>query len=224
MQPMMSLETFRTLSEDQKSDEIMKLLPLITPFTDNFSNLKTAIATALVRLGELEERQHQRSYVVAEEETFFGEAANSVHSESSLAQYPHLPHHQPSVPDTFIIIKSKQMNRRVSLNVGGVRHEVMWRMLEQIPHSRLGKLAKATTHEDIMVICADYSLVDNEYFFDRHPRSFNSILNFYRTGKLHVQDEMCVLAFRDDLEFWGVDEAYLESCCQVHSMQYASQF
>ena len=37
-------------------------------------------------------------------------------------------------PDPFIIQKSRQLNKRVTLNVGGVRHDVLWKMLEQVKH------------------------------------------------------------------------------------------
>ena len=53
---------------------------------------------------------------------------------------------------------------------------------------RLGKLARAKTHESILELVEAYSLEKNEVYFDRDPHMFPSILNFYRKAYLFGYD------------------------------------
>ena len=55
----------------------------------------------------------------------------------------------------------------------------------------------------------------NEYFFNRNPTCFNSILDIYRMGKLHCNKTSCALSYLDDIEYWGFNELFLDPCCAI---------
>jgi len=124
------------------------------------------------------------------------------------------------------LVVGASFSRRIVLNVGGVRHEIPWRTLARLPRTRLGRLVACRSHAELESVCDDFDLSPPtpEFFFDRHPRSFCSVVDFHRTGKLHMVDETaCVLAFSDDLAYWAVDELYMEPCCQQRYQQRKEQ-
>ena len=131
-------------------------------------------------------------------------------------------------PSPAAIASAFSSSRRVGLNVGGSRHEVMWRTLQRLPRTRLGRLETCRTHADLLSLCDDYTLPEKqadgrwslvEFYFERHTRSFALLLDLYRTGRLHVDDEICVMSFRDELEYWGIDQLYIEPCCEARFHQ-----
>ncbi|XP_038074667.1 potassium voltage-gated channel protein Shaw-like [Patiria miniata] len=99
-------------------------------------------------------------------------------------------------------------DNKVRINVGGVRHETYKSTLKNIPDTRLAWLAQSTATNS-----TDYDPVTGEFFFDRHPRMFDAVLNYYRIGKLHAPRDVCGPAFEEELQFWGIDEKQIEACC-----------
>ncbi|CAG5927935.1 unnamed protein product [Menidia menidia] len=102
---------------------------------------------------------------------------------------------------------------QVHLNVGGVRHEVAPDMLLRFPHTRLARLLRCQSEAAILELCDDYVPAEKEYYFDRNPRIFLCVLNFYHTGRIHMMEEFCVFSFSQEIEYWGIQELHLSSCC-----------
>uniref|UniRef100_A0A673KUG4 Potassium voltage-gated channel, subfamily G, member 2 n=1 Tax=Sinocyclocheilus rhinocerous TaxID=307959 RepID=A0A673KUG4_9TELE len=105
------------------------------------------------------------------------------------------------------------VDRTAIINVGGIRYSIPWSTLEEFPLTRLGKLRSCSNAEEILDLCDDYDAHCNEFFFDRSPSAFRSIVTFLAAGKLRLLREMCALSFQEELLYWGVEEASLEWCC-----------
>ena len=63
---------------------------------------------------------------------------------------------------------------KITLNVGGVAHETLLSTLAKMPGTRLSELVVQHVRSDQTV---------NEYYFNRHPRVFNTVIDYYRSGK-----------------------------------------
>lgn len=114
-------------------------------------------------------------------------------------------------PKTSIVHKLSSVSRRnenrICINVGGTKFETYKTTLKAIPDTRLSWLSENRS------LNPDFDPSTGEYFFDRHPGMFQMILNYYRTGKLHVPMDVCGPVFEEELAYWGLDETQIEPCC-----------
>ncbi|KAJ7415052.1 Potassium voltage-gated channel subfamily G member 2 [Willisornis vidua] len=121
--------------------------------------------------------------------------------------------------DLCCLARLDDRSRFVIINVGGIKYKVPWTTLENCPLTRLGKLKSCNNYDEIMNICDDYDVSCNEFFFDRNPSAFRTIMTFLTAGKLRLLREMCALSFQEELVYWGIEEDHLEWCCKKRLRQ-----
>uniref|UniRef100_H2ZWY7 Delayed-rectifier potassium channel regulatory subunit KCNS1 n=2 Tax=Latimeria chalumnae TaxID=7897 RepID=H2ZWY7_LATCH len=104
-------------------------------------------------------------------------------------------------------------DRGIKINVGGLKRRLSSSTLSKFPDTRLGRLLSCDSEESILQICDDYDVIEKEFYFDRNPGLFSYVLHFYQTGKLHIMEDLCVFSFSQEIEYWGINEFFLDSCC-----------
>uniref|UniRef100_A0A8D3DA94 Potassium voltage-gated channel, Shal-related subfamily, member 3 n=1 Tax=Scophthalmus maximus TaxID=52904 RepID=A0A8D3DA94_SCOMX len=99
--------------------------------------------------------------------------------------------------------KSKRQDELIILNVSGRRFQTWRNTLDRYPDTLLGSSEKEFF----------YNEETKEYFFDRDPDVFRSVLNFYRTGKLHYPRYECISSYDEELSFFGIIPEIIGDCC-----------
>lgn len=112
-------------------------------------------------------------------------------------------------------LPSPYKNYMLNINVGGKVYQISYRVAAKYPKTRIGRLATYTDHNRKLDLCDDYTVHNNEFFFDRDPDTFHNIYNFYRTGVLWIKDELCPRNFLEEINYWGVRIKNTHRCCRI---------
>ena len=65
----------------------------------------------------------------------------------------------------------------------------------------------------ILELCDEFVPGDPpEFFFDRNPENFPTILNIYRTGQFHMKEGGCAIVLQKDLEYWIIGIVICSPC------------
>ncbi|CAN9500947.1 unnamed protein product [Ophioblennius macclurei] len=103
--------------------------------------------------------------------------------------------------------------RNINLNVGGKVFQIPKQSAAQYPNTRIGSLALCTDRTKLLTLCDDYSVRENEFFFDRDPAFFHHVCHFYASGVLWIIREMCPINFEEEIEYWGLSLRDTQLCC-----------
>ncbi|XP_010869743.2 potassium voltage-gated channel subfamily V member 2 [Esox lucius] len=105
--------------------------------------------------------------------------------------------------------------QNMNINVGGKVFYIPKKMAVRFPRTRIGSLALCTDRVKQLSLCDDYSVLTNEFFFDRDPMFFYYIFHFYRSGVLWVMQELCPFNFEEEMLYWGLSWTDTQSCCRI---------
>ncbi|XP_063076018.1 potassium voltage-gated channel subfamily V member 2 [Engraulis encrasicolus] len=103
----------------------------------------------------------------------------------------------------------------VNINVGGKVFIIPKHLAARHPKTRIGALALCTDPVKLVTLCDDYSVVTNEFFFDRDPTFFHYIFHFYCSNVLWIMESLCPINFEEEMEFWGLRLRDSPRCCRI---------
>lgn len=99
-------------------------------------------------------------------------------------------------------------NKRIAINIGGVRFETYSTTLQKFPGTKLANLTEPHSYST-----SEFDSKLKEFFFDRNAQIFACVLEYYRTGHLHVSGEVCRSVLVEELAFWEINDTQLARCC-----------
>ncbi|CAI4231997.1 unnamed protein product [Auanema sp. JU1783] len=120
-----------------------------------------------------------------------------------------VPISRQPMPEAPIAIRAKDLavdhvsDEKLAINISGRKFETWKNTLEKFPETLLGSNEKEFFYDEDT----------GEYFFDRDPDLFRHILTFYRTGKLHYPRHECLVAYDEELSFFGIMPDLISDCC-----------
>ncbi|XP_071177288.1 potassium voltage-gated channel protein Shaw-like [Mytilus edulis] len=103
------------------------------------------------------------------------------------------------------------MSDEIHINVGGTLFETKWSTLQRHCDTLLGSLTTTSEY---------YNNVKKQFFFDRNPELFNTILDFYRNGVIHFPTHICGWNWKQELEFWRIPVTDISECCYPKYIKY----
>ncbi|XP_046559712.1 potassium voltage-gated channel protein egl-36-like [Haliotis rubra] len=92
----------------------------------------------------------------------------------------------------------------ITINVGGTLFQTSLATLNQVPDTLLSNES---------LLSQNFQPDKQIYFFDRDPQMFHYILNYYRTGELHLPPGACSSSIKKELHFWCIPETHVSECC-----------